>query len=379
MRKGYIEGYYGRLLDNNGRKLIIKELSDLAMDFYIYGPKEDPLHRVLWDKDYSFDQMREFKDLLDFAENKKVNLYFSISPGLSMQTGSKEDKKVLFKKLGDFINLGFKNFALFMDDLKFSQLSEVNKSPELGKEHGLLANDLKDFLFSKGADNLLFCPTVYCKRFAKGDLSSSKYLEGLSNTIDKEIPIFWTGNEVVSKKIEEKEINHLKEIITNNEIIIWDNFYANDYCPGRFYVGELTGRNLSSKSILGMGLNITGLPYTDSFILNRLSGKLSSEDLFKKFKIPETFNVLAPFFDNPFRDNKDAVISNIKELREVQHQICVEWKNPIQIEWSPFLWDFYNHLNLLEKYTKEEENALEDWAKRRYSSPIIEIIKQRKK
>ena len=34
--------------------------------------------------------------------------------------------------------------------------------------------------------------------------------------------------------------------------------------------------------------------------------------------------------------------------------------------------------DLLEKYSKEEKNALEEWANRRYSSPLLEIIKNRK-
>ena len=82
---------------------------------------------------------------------------------------------------------------------------------------------------------------------------------------------------------------------------------------------------------------------------------------------------MLPFFDSPFSKLESEI--NSKELREIQHEVCIEWKSPLQVEIAPFLWEFYNHLTLLEKYSKEEKNALEEWANRRYSSPLLEIIK----
>ena len=36
-------------------------------------------------------------------------------------------------------------------------------------------------------------------------------------------------------------INNIEKLI-NTKIIIWDNYYSNDYCPRRIFVGPLTGR-----------------------------------------------------------------------------------------------------------------------------------------
>ena len=85
---------------------------------------------------------------------------------------------------------------------------------------------------------------------------------------------------------------------------------------------------------------------------------------------------MLPFFDSPFSKVESEI--NSKDLREIQHEVCIEWKSPLQVEIAPFLWEFYNHLTLLEKYSNEEKNALEEWANRRYSSPLLEIIKNRK-
>ena len=43
--KGYIEGYYGRLLSWDQRRLIVKSLKKNKMNTYFYAPKEDEKHR----------------------------------------------------------------------------------------------------------------------------------------------------------------------------------------------------------------------------------------------------------------------------------------------------------------------------------------------
>ena len=52
--------------------------------------------------------------------------------------------------------------------------------------------------------------------------------------------------------------------ILSNEIIFWDNYYANDYCPRRFFIGPCVGRE-KLKNIM---INPTGLIRTDLLILD---------------------------------------------------------------------------------------------------------------
>ena len=49
---GYIEGYYGRLLNWDERNRIITKLNKNNMRFYFYAPKEDDKHRLNWKKEY---------------------------------------------------------------------------------------------------------------------------------------------------------------------------------------------------------------------------------------------------------------------------------------------------------------------------------------
>ena len=50
---GYIEGYYGKLLNWEDRKLIINSLQKNNMNTYFYAPKEDMYHRLNWRKKYN--------------------------------------------------------------------------------------------------------------------------------------------------------------------------------------------------------------------------------------------------------------------------------------------------------------------------------------
>ena len=84
MLKGYIEGYYGRLLSKNQRKSMIDHMGKLKMDFYLYGPKEDPYHRVIWERKYPSEQEKILKDLVIQCKKNKLRPVFSLSPGMNL-------------------------------------------------------------------------------------------------------------------------------------------------------------------------------------------------------------------------------------------------------------------------------------------------------
>ena len=92
----------------------------------------------------------------------------------------------------------------------------------------------------------MFVRLYIVKALLKEILRDNEYLITLSKGIDPSVRILWTGDEVVSKSISLKGIRELKRLFTN-PIVIWDNFYANDYCPSKFFVGAYSGRKLLSK------------------------------------------------------------------------------------------------------------------------------------
>ena len=94
---GYIEGYYGRLLNWKSRKLIIKSLSKNKMNSYFYAPKEDENHRLNWRNEYSLEWRRHFRDFSTFSKKNNISIIAGIAPGLDFNF-----KKFFYSRIGWF-------------------------------------------------------------------------------------------------------------------------------------------------------------------------------------------------------------------------------------------------------------------------------------
>ena len=369
MKKGYIEGYYGRLFSKEEREMVINHMGNLKMDFYIYGPKEDPYHRLNWQLNYPKKQSDDLKAFLKAASKNKIKPVFALSPGLSLDIDSKKDRQSLKSKINQAKKIGFKHFAIFFDDL------DHEKDQHLASCHAEILEFVSSLIKNLKNSSLMFCPTVYCNSFAKGDLLKNDYLLSLASKINKNIPLLWTGKEVVSQNIKNSDIYPLKKIF-NNPVIIWDNYYANDYCSNKFFVGSYSGRSVSKKTVAAIGLNPTGMAITDCIILDRFVLKKSTSQVLRDYGIPSSFMKIFPYFKGPFNNpTKKLDIKTIEKLQKSEKELCVDWKSDLQLEWSQHLWRFFGDLHLLKKQiNKESKKKLEQFVKRRYSEPLSQQI-----
>jgi len=367
MLKGYIEGYYGRLFSKDEREKVIKHMSRLGMDFYLYGPKEDLYHRIEWDKAYPVKEQKILRDLTIICKKNKIRPIFAISPGLKSSNVSISDKKNLILKIKQAQKLGFEEFAIFFDDINHE------RNGTLAESH-LEMIEIVSSIDKVEYEDLFICPTVYCTSFAQGDLENNTYLRVLASEIDPRVSILWTGDEVVSETIPQKGLKDIRGLFSN-PLIIWDNFYANDYCPSRFYIGPYKGRKSIYKFASAVGINPTGLPITDMICLSRFMSDLTDRQILDEYKIPKEFSKILPYFTNPFRELPSLNLSKIDKLIQTQYKLCIEWKGDLQLEWAPFLWKFYLDLILLKKIKiGDSKFNLEEWLKRRYSDPLKETI-----
>ena len=72
--RGYIEGYYGKLLSWDDRELIIKSLHKNNMNTYFYAPKEDRNHRLCWKKNYSKNWRLNFRKFTKISKKHKIDV-----------------------------------------------------------------------------------------------------------------------------------------------------------------------------------------------------------------------------------------------------------------------------------------------------------------
>lgn len=375
---GYIEGYFGRQLSWHQRYGIVDHLKRLNLNTYIYAPKEDPYQRLEWRKPYPSKQQKKISEFVKYGKKKGIEIITAISPGLSFDYLSESDYKILLKKIIKISSLGTNTVALFMDDIPFDMPKNCKDLfNSLGHVHGLLLKDLHNDLKPKGI-NLLFCPTLYSDQFVKGDATKDPYIIDLAKNTPSEVSIFWTGSRVVAEKIDNKSCNNILKLFKNN-VIFWDNYYANDYAPLRVFVGPYKGRSKTtidrSKGIL---LNPTGLYKTDQFVLSLYSvflktGKCSISDwnqVAVEFKISKLFNYVRKFFWGPYDKPKLSDLNSkfIKDPSKMYNELIVGWQNPLKLEWYSYLQSLYH--DLFFKSAKKSKASRILWADIHYP-PII--------
>ena len=251
---GYIEGYYGKLLSWKNRKLIVKSLKKNKMNTYFYAPKEDENHRLNWRKKYSLKWRIKFREFTNFSKINNVNVIAGVAPGLDFDFKNFNDKSkksksldytLLYNKAKQLLDDGATSIALLLDDIPEDFQDKFGNKISEGTSHGILANMLSENL----DQNIYLVPRIYADELICGE---PDYLKDLSLVLDPNIKVFYCGKNVVSKTL----INYTKiKKILSNEIVFWDNYYANDYCPRRFFIGPFIGR----KKVNNIMVNPTGL------------------------------------------------------------------------------------------------------------------------
>ncbi len=354
---GYIEGYYGKLLAWESRKLIIKSLSKNKMNTYFYAPKEDVYHRLCWRKKYNEKWRMDFKNFVQFGKLNDINVIAGIAPGLDFNfkelkdgfKGEKTDFQFLLKKATQLLKDGASSIALMLDDIPNNFKNKFGTDISEGTYHAILANRLA----KKLGQNIFFVPRIYSDELIKDD---PFYLRNLGHTLNNKIKIFYCGKDVVAKTY--KNYGKIKKILSN-EIIIWDNFYANDYCPRRFFIGPTNGRE-NLKNIL---INPTGLIRTDLLILDifgkSIIEKISKnkwENILNDHNVPEKFLEIKKYFLRPdFGSNPSTQPLKIKKKDiEIIDYLLWKWKGKLSREWYPFLFGLKQDLQINQKTLTSE-------------------------
>ncbi|MDB9915494.1 protein O-GlcNAcase [Alphaproteobacteria bacterium] len=347
---GYIEGYYGKLLSWDNRKLIVKSLQKNNMNTYFYAPKEDENHRLNWRNKYDLKWRKCFRDFTKFSKTNNINVIAGIAPGLDfdfnkfndqMQKNESLDYTLLHNKAKQLLDDGATSIALLLDDIPEDFINKFGNKMSEGASHGILANMLSKSL----GENIHFVPRIYADELIDNE---PYYLKDLSSILNPQIKVFYCGKNVVSKTL----INYstIKKNL-RNDIIYWDNYYANDYCPRRFFIGPYIGR----KKVHNIMVNPTGLINTDLVILDIVATNFRDkvytnewEKILKNHGVPFVFHkikqyVLKPDFgSNPLPNSLDA---NIKHIQALDFLLW-KWKSELSREWYPYLFSLKHDLQL---------------------------------
>ena len=358
---GYIEGYYGRLLNWRERTRIVNKLSSIKMNYYFYAPKDDYFHRFNWRRNYDKSWEEGFKEFCLNARLKGIKIIVGVSPGLdfdftnfikklSLNQFSK-DYKILKKKCERFLKLGANEIALLFDDLPNNFSSQHIHLNAEGEIHAQLSNKLSLNL----KKSIYVVPRIYSNELF---LDGINYLKEFGNTINPNLSCFYCGNYIVEKSFNKISLKKISKILPT-KIVIWDNFYANDYCPRKLFLGPLKGRS----AIDNIMINATGLIETDLYILdvvkatkNNLNSDMSWKKVLKKYNVPSIFNEISHFFLKPNFTNDTIKLEFIINERTIKalDNLLWQWKTPLAREWYPFLLGLKHDLQLFKKELTSE-------------------------
>jgi len=239
---GVVEGFYGRPWSAAQREQLFTWMKSWAMNTYIYAPKDDLKHRLLWRQLYSEEEAAGLKQLIRNCHAKGLRFVYGIAPGLDLAYSSANDGSRLRRKADQMMDLGCRDFAIAFDDIQLALPPEdARKFDSIADAQCSVTHLFMNHARGRIPDAaLFFCPTEYCERMS-GPVRHSNYLRQLGKQLDSSIQIFWTGPDIVSETITAESMLELQRVLRRKPVI-WDNLHANDYDLRRLYLGPYSGR-----------------------------------------------------------------------------------------------------------------------------------------
>ncbi|MDO5450621.1 MAG: beta-N-acetylglucosaminidase domain-containing protein [Akkermansia sp.] len=248
--RGAIEGYYGIPWSFSARKAQFEFYGRNKMNFYLYAPKDDPLHHGQGCYEpYPAEKAEELRRLVQIARENHVHFVWAIHPSNTVNwavNDGRDQLDGLVRKLEHMYGLGVRDFGVSVDD-SFGEISKPARQVQL-------CNYIVEHFIRKHPDvnqNLFMCPTGYTRLWA-----GAKELRELGAGLEPGTNVFWTGDGVVGDITPEGQewVNPMLQRPT----FIWWNWPCNDFKPSRLSMGRTYGLSQDpamKKAMSGLAAN----------------------------------------------------------------------------------------------------------------------------
>ena len=229
--RGVVEGFYGEPWSHETRLSLIDFYGRFKMNYYIYGPKDDPYHSSpYWREMYPAEEAEEIRELVEACKRNRVHFVWAIHPGKDIKW-EESDIQNLIKKFDAMYQLGVRAFAVHFDDIE-----GAGTNPYYQTELMNILND--DFVKVKGdVEPLIVCPTEYTRLWANPTERGSLIIYG--NELDPSVDVFWTGDAVCSN-MTESTMEWISSRI-QRPALFWWNFPVTDYARHIVMQGPVYG------------------------------------------------------------------------------------------------------------------------------------------
>ncbi|OXB71068.1 UNVERIFIED_CONTAM: hypothetical protein H355_015747 [Colinus virginianus] len=211
-----------------------------GLNCYMYAPKDELKHRLLWREPYTEHEAAQMQSLIKAAQEHNVEFIFAISAGQDIVFSSAGDRLLLQQKLRQVAAMGCSAFALLFDDIDPCMCrADRDVFPSLAQAQASVANEVYRELGLP--PTFLFCPTEYCSSLCSPSPAKSCYLQTLGRELLPGIAVIWTGPKVVSQELSVALVEEVEHVL-QRRLLIWDNLFANDYDCRRVFLGPYSGR-----------------------------------------------------------------------------------------------------------------------------------------
>jgi hypothetical protein len=358
------------------------------MTSYFYAPKDDPFHRLEWRMPYPEQWLAEWRQFIADAKDMGITVIAGCAPGLDLNIGldlnnsAETDIAIIADKLTGLCGYSAEQSALpclLMDDIPPAMADANGRHHQEGQAHARLVGQLADRLAATGHPNIMVTPRVYADEL---DKDTPGYLNGFVSELPAGIPVFYCGKHIVAHDLNMSETAICDAGMQASNIVIWDNIYANDYCPRRLFLGARYGESKygwaeARHHTGGVMLNPTGMIETDILLLDIMAAshdKDSWQAVFRKHHVPDAFFEIAHAFDQPVDpDASEHPLPdhNIPVMLSALDELLWRWKSPLAQEWYPFLMGLRGDLLML-------SGAADDLRQAKIMPPYLRQFYQRK-
>ena len=87
-------------------------MAELGFNFLVYSPKDDPYHRMWWERLYPADKLAELEELARKARERGIRLCYALAPGLSIRYADPQSVERIAAKLGQLYAIGHPRFRV---------------------------------------------------------------------------------------------------------------------------------------------------------------------------------------------------------------------------------------------------------------------------
>jgi hyaluronoglucosaminidase len=309
--RGVIEGFYGAPWTHDERLDLIRFCGEQGFNTWVHAPKDEPQHRRLWRERYPDGELELLAELVGEASRAGVEFVYAIAPGLDLCYSNESEFETLLAKCAQLQTIGVRSFQLLWDDIEHA-LHCPEDVALYGREERPTAAAQAPFTnrFARVLDQhepLVVCPMGYAGTV------DSPYRQIFGSRLDPEIVVYWTGPEVVSAGISREALDLAVRRFHGHELLLWDNYPANDFASDILYLGPLRGRD----SRLAEG-NLRGI--VANAMVQAVPSKLALATVADWARAPSSYDPLASY-ERALRRHGAEVVEALQPLAGPARQV----------------------------------------------------------